>query len=87
MNLSSLGIKTPVYIYDSLCSYCKMLYRKCKKLRSSKFIHAFWVSNGSIKIRIADNDRVYTVTHNNNLEELFFANELLLDFCRRNDQF
>ena len=87
MNLSSLGIKTPVYIDDSLCSYCKMLYRKCKKLRSSKFKHAFCVSNGSIKIRIADNDRVYTVTHNNNLEELFFGNELLLDFCGRNDQF
>ena len=71
MNLSSIGITTPMYINDSLCSYYKMLRRKCKKLWSSKFVHTFWVSNGSIKLKIADNDRVYTITHNNDLEELF----------------
>ena len=32
MNLSSLGIKTPVYINDSLRSYYKILWQKCKKL-------------------------------------------------------
>ena len=78
MKLSSIGITTPVYINDSLSSYYKRLWRKCRKLWSSKFIHTFWVSNGSIKLKIADNDRVYTITYNKELEELFPGNELLL---------
>ena len=32
LNLSSLGIKNPVFTNDSLCSYYKMLWSKCKKL-------------------------------------------------------
>ena len=79
MNLSSIGITAPVYMNDSLCSYYKVLWQKCKKLWSRKFIHTFWVSNGSIKLKIADNDRVYTITHNNDLEELFPGNKLLLE--------
>ena len=79
MNLSFLGIKTPVYINDNLCSYYKILWQKCKTLWSRKFIHAFWVSNGSIKLKIAHNDRVYPITHNNDLEELFPGNAPLLD--------
>ena len=40
--LSSLGIKTPVFINDSLCSYYKMLWSKYRKLSLNKLIHAFW---------------------------------------------
>ena len=79
MNVSSIRITTPVYINNSLHSYYKMLWQKCKKFWSSKFIHTFWVSSGSIKLKIADNDRVYTITHNNDLEELFPGNEHLLE--------
>ena len=32
MNLCSVGINNPVFIIDSLCSYYKVLWRKCKKL-------------------------------------------------------
>ena len=32
LNVSSLIIKNPVFINDSLCSYYKMLWSKCKKL-------------------------------------------------------
>ena len=32
MYLSSLGIKSAVYINDSLFTYCKMLWGKCRKL-------------------------------------------------------
>ena len=46
MNLCSIGVNNPVFTNDSLCSYSKMLWRKCKKLWSNKYIHAFWVSNG-----------------------------------------
>ena len=40
MDLSSNGIRSPVYINDSLCKYYKMLWRKCKKLYVNKFIHS-----------------------------------------------
>ena len=43
------------------------------------FMHTFWVSNGSMKLKIADNNRLYTITYINDLEELFPGNELLLE--------
>ena len=41
MALSSTGIRSPVYINDSLCKYYKMLQQKCKKLCVNKLIHCF----------------------------------------------
>ena len=79
MNLSSVGINNPVFINDSLCSYYKMLWRKCKKLWSSKYIHAFWVSNGTLRLKITENGRVHIITHSQDLDELFPENELLRD--------
>ena len=63
MNLSSVGINNSVFINDSLCSYYKMLWRKCKTLWSSKYIHAFWVSNGTLRLKITENGRVHIITH------------------------
>ena len=79
MNLSSVGINNPVFINDSLCSYYKMLWRKCKKLWSSKYIHAFWVSNGTLRLKLTENGRVHIIiTHSQDLDELL-ENELLRD--------
>ena len=36
MDLTSLGISSPVFINDRLCQYDKMLWRKCKKLLTNK---------------------------------------------------
>ena len=45
MNLSSFGINSAVYINESLCTYYKMLWGKCRKLLSNKYnIHSFWVT-------------------------------------------
>ena len=41
MKLSSLGINSAVYINDSLCTYYKILWGKCRKLLSNKYIHSF----------------------------------------------
>ena len=71
MNLSSLGINSTVYINDSLCTYYKMLWDKCIKLSWSKYIHSFWVANDKIKLKTVENGRVYSVTHRNNLVDLF----------------
>ena len=79
MNLSSLGINSTVYINDSLCTYYKVLWGKCRKLLLNKYIHSFWVTNGTIKLKTVEYGRVYAATHRNNLVELFPDNEVLAD--------
>ena len=78
-NLCSIGVNNPVFTNDSLCSYYKMLWRKCKKLCSNKYIHAFWVSNGILRLKLTASGRVYVITHSQDLDELFPENELLRD--------
>ena len=77
--ITSIGINNPVYINDSLCTYYKMLWRKCKSLRMNKLIHSFWVTNGSIRLRTVENGRANVITHLSDLEELFPGNELFSD--------
>ena len=79
MNLCLIGINNPVSITDSLCSYYKVLWQKCKKLWSSKYIHAFWVSNGTLRLKLAENGRVHIITHSQDSDELFPENKLLKD--------
>ena len=78
-DLKSIGITTPVYINDSLCFYYKKLWSKCKKLWTNKFIFGYWVSNGSIKIRISERSPVKVISHIVDLEKLFPDNPLLKD--------
>ena len=75
MNLSSLGINSAVYVNDNY----KMLWDKCGKLLSNKYIHSFWVTNGTIKLKTVENGRVYAITHRNDLVELFPDNDILAD--------
>ena len=57
MDLTPLGIFSPVFINDSLCQYYKMLWRKCKKLLTNKFVDSFWVSNRSIRLRVENKNK------------------------------
>ena len=79
MNLCSIGVKNPVFLNDSLSSYYKMLWRKCEKPISNKYIHAFWVSNGILRLKLTAGRRVHVITHSQDLDELFPENELLRD--------
>ena len=79
MDLTSIDIKNPVYINDSLCTCYKMLWRKCKSLLTNKLIHSFWVTNGSIRLRTVENGRTNVITHLSDLEGLFPGSELLSD--------
>ena len=56
-----------------------MLWGKCRKLLSNKYIHSFWVANGTIKLKTVENGRFYAITHQNNLVELFPDNDILAD--------
>ena len=69
---------TSLFINPSLCSYYKCLWSKCKALLSSKLISSFWVSNGSLRIKLGD-DTVKSVTHKDDLKVLFPGNPILMD--------
>ena len=81
-NLTSLGINTPVYVNDSLCTYYKKLWAKCKKLHNNKLIYAFWTPNGSVKLKVSENGNIHGITRDVDLEELFPNNELIKDIQR-----
>ena len=78
-DLSSLNVRGPVYINDSLCNYYKSLWSKCKRLRDGSFIHSFWVTNGSIRIKLNESSQAEEITHISDLEELFPGNQSLVD--------
>ena len=54
LDLSSIGINSPVFINDSLCRYYKNLWAKCKKLWLNEFIHGFWTSSRSIRLKLTE---------------------------------
>ena len=61
-----LSSGTKVFINESLCGYYKLLWSKCKKLFLEKKIASFWVTNGTVKIKLL-NDQVRSITHEVNL--------------------
>ena len=77
-DLKSKGMTT-MYINDSLNFYYKKLWSKCKKLWTNKFIFGYWVSNGSVKIRMSERFPVEVISHIVDLEKLFPDNRLLKD--------
>lgn len=74
LDLPSNAINLAVFIYDSLCLYFKNLLAKCKNLWLNKFIHDFWTSNGSIRLKLIETGNVHVITHVDDLEELFPGN-------------
>ena len=60
-----------IFVNESLCPYYRVLWAKCKKLQSMQKIHVFFVSNGSIKIKIQENSRSIAITHTEDFEEHF----------------
>ena len=79
LDLSLIGINSAMFINDSLCRYYKNHWAKCKKLWLNKFIHGFWTSNSSIRLKLIETGNVRVITHDADLEELFPGNELIND--------
>ena len=55
----NLPASVKIYINESLCPYYKKLWTKCKKLWDAKRIVSFWVSNGSIKLKLTKRKRFH----------------------------
>ena len=50
--------------------------------KDNKVIHAFWISNGSIKLEVSKTGNVHRVTHDVDLAVLFPGNNLIEDVQR-----
>ena len=57
----------------------KRLWSKYIKLWTNKYIHNFWVSNGSTKIKWRENSKPNAISHHTSLENLLPDNELFKD--------
>ena len=78
-NLSAMGISQPVFVNDSLCKYYKFLWSKCKKLLNGRFMQGFWISNGTLRIKLNESSPPKSVLHLVDLEDMFPGNPLLAD--------
>ena len=74
----NLPASLKIYINESLCPYYKKLWTKCKKLWDAKRILSFWVSNGSIRVKLV-NENVSIITHDCDLEKLFPGDPLIAE--------
>ena len=62
---------TKIFINASLCAYYSGIWNKCKKLKGIGKLYVFFVSNGTIKVKILENDRVKPIIHAADLKKMF----------------
>ena len=62
---------TKIFINESLYGYCCGLWNKCKKLKGMGKLHVFFVSNGTIKVKILENDPIKPLAHAADLKKMF----------------
>ena len=79
-DLTDLGIENTIYINESLCREYKLLWNKCKSLKSDKDIHSFWVSYGTLKIRTNSDSKPSNIGHISDLRKLFPSSKALADY-------
>ena len=61
----------PIFVNQGLCTYYRVLWPKAKRLHSFKRISFFYVSGGTIKIKINGNSSLLLITHVNDFKEHF----------------
>ena len=62
---------TRIFINESFCGYYRGLWNKCKKSKGMGKLHIFFVSNGTIKVKILENNRARPITHAADLKNMF----------------
>ena len=72
-SLEDIGLpeEAKIFINQSLCPYYRILWSKCKKLHSLDKIHTFYVSNGTIKIKISENSQPISITDTSDFDKYF----------------
>ena len=67
--LPSTAIK--LYLNESLCPYYRILWSKSKALFTMGKIHSYFISNGSVKIRLQEKGPSIPITHIADFEKYF----------------
>ena len=60
-----------LYINQSVCPYCTVLWSKIKSLHSMGNIFSYYVSNGIVKIKIQETSKPLPIMHISDLDKLF----------------
>ena len=60
-----------LYINQSLCPYCRVLWSKIKSLHSMGNIFSHYVSNGIVKIKIQETSKPLPIMPISDLDKLF----------------
>ena len=70
LNMGDLDLPrgTNIYINQSLCPYYRILWSKAKRLQNIGLINNFYISSGTIKIKVTENGSPITITHLDDFE-------------------
>ena len=60
-----------IFINTSLCSCYRMLWSKCKRLHDLGKISNFYISSGTIKVKISENRNPISITHTQDFVKVF----------------
>ena len=63
--------KNKIYVNESLCPYYRVFWAKSKILHHLQKVFSFYVTNGSIKIKIKENCKRISITHRADFEKYF----------------
>ena len=69
LNLPNTTVR--LYLNESLCPYYRILWSKSKALFTMGKIHSYFISNGSVKIRLQEKGPSIPVTHTADFEKYF----------------
>ena len=56
---------TKIFVNQSPCTYYRMLWSKSKRLRSMGIINSFFISAGTVKVKITETSRPLAITNLN----------------------
>ena len=60
-----------IFLNTSLCPYYQMVWSKCKRLHELSNITSFYISRGTIKIKITENSSPIEITQTQDLTKHF----------------
>ena len=68
---TKLGFNEETPINHNLCPYYRRLFGKCRFLQSKGLISSCWTFNGTVTLRIKENDPFTVILHDSDLSKLF----------------
>ena len=72
LNLTDINLSnTKIFINQSLSLYYKLLRSRSKRLHGMKQIYSYYVSNGTVKVKLQENSGPISTTHATDFDKHF----------------